>query len=105
MTNIKPILSEFRSRLRPLYGDKLKELVLFGSWARNEATDDSDIDIAVVLEGPIKPGLEIDHMIDIITDINLEANVLLSVYPVSENDFRNRKSPLLINIRKEGIKA
>jgi len=98
-------LSEFKSRLKPIYGERLKGLVLFGSWARNEAADDSDIDVAVVLDGPVKPGLEIDQMIDVITDINLEANVLLSVYPVSEDDFRNRKSPLLINIRKEGINA
>ncbi len=103
--NIKPILADFRNRLQPLYGDRLKELVLFGSWARNQATDDSDIDIAVVLDGPIKPGLEIDRMIDVITDINLESNVLLSVYPVSETDFRNRQSPLLMSIRKEGFSA
>jgi len=103
--NIKPILTDFKKRIRPLYGDKFKQLVLFGSWARNQATDDSDIDVAVVLGGQIKPGLEIDRMIDVITDINLESNVLLSVYPVSEDDFRNRQSPLLINIRREGIQA
>ncbi len=44
-------------------------------------------------------------MIDIITDINLDYGVLLSVYPVSEKDYVNRNSPLLINIRREGIPA
>jgi predicted nucleotidyltransferase len=79
--------------------------MLFGSWARDEATDNSDIDVAVVLEGNIKPGREIDAMIDAITDINLEYGVLLSVYPVSKDDYDNRKSPLLVNLRKEGIPA
>jgi hypothetical protein len=59
----------------------------------------------VVLAGNVVPSREIDRMIDIITDINLEYGVLLSVYPVCENDYLNRNSPLLINIRREGIPA
>ena len=102
---IEPIIREFKNRIESLYGNQLKELVLFGSWARNEATDDSDIDLAVVLEGDIKAGHEIDTMIDVITDMNLEHGVLLSVYPVSADDYSHRNSPLLINLRKEGIPA
>jgi hypothetical protein len=43
-------------------------------------------------------------MADLITDINLEYNVLISVYPVSAKDYAKTKSPLLMNIRKEGKK-
>jgi predicted nucleotidyltransferase len=103
--SIEPILNEFRKGIGLIYGSRLKELVLFGSWARNEATDDSDIDVAVVLEGPVRAGREIDRMIDVITDINLEHGVLLSVYPVSQQDYARRNSPLLMNLRKEGIQA
>ena len=42
-------------------------------------------------------------MIDIITEINLKYGVLLSVYPISENDYFTLNSPLLINVRKEGV--
>lgn len=42
-------------------------------------------------------------MIDIITEINLKYDVLISVYPVSEQDYMKNNSPLLINIKKEGI--
>lgn len=103
--SIEPVLRQFKSRIEPLYGNRLNKVMLFGSWARDEATDDSDIDVAVVLEGNVKPGRELDSMIDAITDINLEFGVLLSVYPVSKDDYANRKSPLLINLRKEGILA
>lgn len=102
---IEPILSEFKDRIRPLYGSKLKYLVLFGSWARQEATEDSDIDVAVVLEGPVKAGREVDRMIEVITDLNLEHGVLLSVYPISEKDYATRQSPILMNLRREGIQA
>lgn len=100
-TNI--ILKEFKAELEKLYGRRLKNIVLYGSWARGEATEDSDIDMAVVLEGDIKPGKEIDRMIDIITDINLKYGVLLSIYPVAEIDYLNLKSPLLMNVRREGV--
>ncbi len=101
----RPIIDEFVQRARALYGDRLLRVVVYGSCARNEATAESDIDLAVVLAGEVVPGKEIDRMIDIVTDINLEHGVLLSVYPVSEDDYANRNSPLLINIRREGVPA
>jgi predicted nucleotidyltransferase len=102
---IKQVINEFVRRTQSLYGDRLKQVVVYGSCARNEATAESDIDLAVVLAGEVVPGKEIDRQIDIITDLNLEYSVLLSVYPVSEEDYANRNSPLLINIRREGIPA
>jgi predicted nucleotidyltransferase len=102
---IKEILKEFREKIGVLYGDRLKDLILYGSWARGQATADSDIDVVVVLKGTIKPGEEIDRMIDVITDLNLRHNVLLSVYPVSDQDYSNLNSPILMNIRREGLAA
>ncbi len=89
--------------IEKLYGDRLKDVVLYGSWARDEATNSSDIDLLVMLEGYVKPGREIDNMIDVITDINLKYGTLISVYPVSERNYLKVKSPLLINVRKNGI--
>jgi uncharacterized protein len=77
----------------------------FGSWARSEATSSSDIDVAVVPDGPVQPGLEIDRMIDLVHAVNLEFDTVVSVYPVSTHDYKTVRSPLLINIRREGIAA
>lgn len=103
--NIQPVLEEFKAKVQELYGEQLKDIILFGSYARGEATEDSDIDLLVVLEGEITPGREIDRMIDAITDINLEYSVLLSVVPVSAEKYVHVNSPLLINVRREGIPA
>ena len=101
---IEPILKEFKQQITELYGRRLKKIVLYGSYARGQANDEhSDIDLAVVLDDDVNPGKEIDRMIDIITDINLDYDILLSVYPVSENDYHSVNSPLLLNLRKEGI--
>jgi len=101
--NVREAIEEFKREVKKLYGKRLKCIIVYGSHARGEATEDSDIDLMVVIKGKIKPGREIDKMIDIITSINLKYNVLLSVYPTSEEEYRKTKSPLLMNIRKEGI--
>jgi predicted nucleotidyltransferase len=103
ITDIKEILGQLRLTLEKLYGDRLKRLILYGSWARGEATEDSDIDGLVVLKGPVKPGREIDRMLDLIVEMDWKYDILLSIHPVSEEDYQTRQSPLLINVRREGI--
>ncbi len=102
---IEQILKEFREEVGKLYGKRLKNIILYGSYATGKATQDSDIDLAIVLEGDVAAGKEIDRMIDIVTDINLKHNVLISVYPVSEKNYTRLNSPTLLNIRKEGVPA
>jgi len=102
---IKETLKKLKVEIKKLYGKRFKNIILYGSWARGEATEESDIDVVIILEGKVIPGREIDRMIDIITDINLEYGVLISVYPVSEDDYSSINSPLLINVRKEGVTA
>ena len=96
-------LKRFKKETEKLYGKRLKGIILYGSWARGEATEDSDIDLLVMLEGQVVPGREIDRMIDIVTEINLEYGVLIAVYPVSEENYAAINSPLLINVRREGV--
>ncbi len=102
---IREILKEFREEIEKLYSKRLRSIILYGSWARGDATEESDIDVLVVLEGEVIPGKEIDRMIDIITEINLKHGVLIAVYPVSEEDYSTINSPLLINVRREGVPA
>jgi predicted nucleotidyltransferase len=101
---IEPVLKEFKQQISELYGQRLKKVVLYGSYARGQANDEhSDIDLAVVLAGEVDPCEEIDRMADIFTDLNLEHNVLIAVYPVSEENYIEVNSPLLLNLRREGV--
>jgi len=53
------ILIELRRELGLLYSERLERMVLFGSHARGSAEAGSDIDVLVVLNGPVRPGTEI----------------------------------------------
>ena len=97
------ILKELKNELQSLYGKKLAEIILYGSYARGNKTSQSDIDILVVLNGKIKAGKEIDRMINIISELNLKHNLLISVIPVSLDEYESIKSPLILNIKREGI--
>jgi len=102
---VRETIREFKQEIKNLYGPRLKDVILYGSWARGDATEASDIDLLIVLEGQVVPGQEIDRMIEIITDINLKHGELISVYPVSEENYYTIDSPLFINVRREGIPA
>jgi predicted nucleotidyltransferase len=46
--NKETILQEFIASVKKKYSDKTKKIILFGSFARREATEESDIDVLVI---------------------------------------------------------
>jgi predicted nucleotidyltransferase len=78
-------------------------MVLYGSQARGDARPDSDIDILVVLKGQVNPGEEIKRTSHIRADLSLQNDEVISCQFMNEEKFTNYQSPLLRNIRKEGI--
>ena len=101
--SIQGILQELRRRFEQLYGDRLVHLVLFGSRARGDAEPDSDIDVLVVLNGPVNAGEEIGRTGGIIAEVSLENNVVISCVFMDRHRYEHKNGPLLRNIRKEGV--
>ena len=97
------ILAELRQSLTALYGARLMDVVLFGSQARGDAVVGSDIDVLIVLQGEVWPGQEIERTGGVVAELSLKYDVLLSTIFESEAEFRRGGSPLLINVRREGI--
>lgn len=100
---LKLILADLRRRLQVLYGDRLVRLVLFGSQARGDAEPGSDIDVLVVLQGPVRPAEEIARTGEIRASLSLQHNVVISCAYVSAERYMREQSPLLMNVRREGV--
>ncbi|MGD1701379.1 nucleotidyltransferase domain-containing protein [Dapis sp. BLCC M229] len=97
------ILTRVKQEFKKVYQDNLISLILFGSQARGDAKLDSDIDILVVLKEKIIQDDRRNNIIAFISDICIEYGVLVSCVYVSEFQFKQEKSPLLLNIHQEGI--
>ncbi len=105
LKDIEPVVKDIKETLKRLYGDRLVDIVLYGSFAKEKATHDSDIDIAVILKGDVDKSKEIDRIIDSIYLIGLKYDELISVNPISEDDIVDTGWPLYKHINKEGIKV
>ena len=54
--SVEKALAIFRASLESAYGPRLRDMFVFGSRARGEAGEDSDVDVAVILAGDLQPG-------------------------------------------------
>ncbi len=100
---IQAILSDLEMKLRALYGPRLVRLVLFGSQARGDADEGSDIYVLVVLGGPVDAWEEIERSGRIVSDLSLEYAVVISCVFVAAERYASEESPLLLNVRREGV--
>ena len=102
-TPLHQILLELHEGLERLYGGRLQELHLFGSHARKEAVEGSDIDVALILDDFASAAEEISLFSPFIATLCLKHCCVISLIPIRERDWRSRQTPLLMNIRREGI--
>jgi predicted nucleotidyltransferase len=102
-TRLEQILREFRDGLEQIYGSRLIRAVLFGSQARDEAKPDSDIDVMLVLRGLVNPHEEIRRLSVFKAELCLKYDVVVSCVYVSEAEYSQDGTPLLLNVRREGV--
>lgn len=103
MAVAQAILTDLRQRLMELYGRQLERLILFGSQARGDAETGSDVDVLVVLHGEVRPGEEIRRTGQIVAELSLVNDLVISCAFVSNRRFTTERSPFLLNVHREGI--
>jgi len=97
-------VDEFVRRVLEKYGDRIESIILFGSVARGEAKEDSDIDVLIVTR---EEDFRLRRaLIGLAFDILLETKEHISVKVLSKDDFEGHKNfSFLRNVISEGIKV
>ena len=101
--NIKRLLRELKQGLVRIYGERLKAVIVYGSYARGDYDAESDIDVLVVLKDYKQYGMEIDRTGELICSMSLDYGVTVSPIFMRERDWDKGEKPLLQNVYAEGV--
>jgi predicted nucleotidyltransferase len=106
-TELKQLLDELIQSSVPIFDNKLKRVILFGSYARGDYDEESDIDVMFLIddEANILSRKYRKPVRRIIADIDLKYGVLLCSVLQNEHDFYTciNSIPFYYNVEKEGI--
>ena len=102
---VDPILSRFRTAVSETYGDRVERVVLFGSRARGDASQDSDYDVAVFLRDMDNRDrlTEMNRLADMTSAILYDTGEFIEALPYSGACYDHPRMPLMYAIRTEGI--
>jgi len=100
---IEPILKEVKKTLKNIYGANLKKIILYGSYARGEAEDGSDIDLIILLDDMEEYIKEREKYFPAIYELDLKYDTVISIFPFKIEEYQKRKMPIILNAKKEGI--
>lgn len=101
--HIQRLLKELKEHLGRLYGARLKGVYLFGSYARGEASEESDVDVLIVLDRVESYSQEIDRTGEIISGLSLRFNITISRVFASEERWLTDQTNFFLNVREEAV--
>jgi predicted nucleotidyltransferase len=103
-TQIEKATQALKKGLIDQFGSDV-ELRIFGSVARGDYHEHSDIDILVVLPGPVNNAVE-EQVFDMAYDIELEYGLVIGTIVYSKDFWYSDRAaamPLYKNIQREGL--
>lgn len=99
------MLKQVENELKKFLGNKLKKLILFGSYSRGDYDNESDIDIFALVDESHPEEKFKEQILDIMVDLSLKFDLVLSIFMENVEEYEEEKNiiPLLKNIHREGI--
>jgi predicted nucleotidyltransferase len=101
--SVTEVVRQCKRALENYYGSQFKGLILYGSFARNHASPESDIDLLVLLCRPFDYGQELHRIIELLYPVQLESDHLISAKPAPLEDFDHGILQLYRNAKREGV--
>jgi len=103
--NVKSLMAKLKKGLAELYGPRLKAVYLFGSYARGDYDEGSDLDVMIVLDTYQSYWNELVRSAELASDLSLEYDVTISRMVMTEEQWKRDDLPVLRNVRAEGVPA
>lgn len=90
--------------LREIFHEKIRMIILYGSVAREEATQESDIDIAIVIQEDMDDKTQ-EEFVHWSADMDLKYDRVFSIIDISEERMEKwgKILPFYRNVQEEGI--
>ena len=101
------ILREAKTRLVNQFGEKIKDVILFGSRAWGKPSRWSDWDFVVVVRGDYDWKFR-NEIWDVMTDVDLDFDLITQTLVVSEHELKHSiqgYEPVFVKALSEGIFA
>ncbi len=105
--DVKRLIEKIVDTIKRKYRATLSSIYIFGSFARGDADKDSDLDLLVVFKNINEYWHLQKELNELIYNDTFAKGISLVVTTtiIPESEFLTGQSPLLINVRREGIKA
>jgi predicted nucleotidyltransferase len=102
---VASLMRELKEGLARIYGRRLRRVYLYGSYARGEQVEGSDVDVLIVLDRIERYFAELERTSELASGISLRYGVSVSSVFVPERDWEVTDSAFLANVREEAVAA
>ena len=104
---LRNLIEQYIVEVKKIYGSHLKQVILYGSYARGDYTPDSDIDVMILLDISDMEIKNYRHQLSEMT-YNFNMDYELDIKPIAKNEAHFNKwvlnYPFYANVSKEGVK-
>jgi len=101
---VRSTVPEIENKIRAVFGSRVVKIILFGSYARGDYNNESDVDVLVLVDDKNLTKYRSER-VKIISEFLQQYNLLLSIRIISATDFATYKEviPFYQNVIAEGI--